>query len=254
MGETRKIDRVRWSSASYEPSGSLLKPLSFFRSIHLTQKPLIIALLALRNRFYAGMHPRRAVTKNKRFKISFYDLRYFGYTNTCAIHVVCMCAMYLACTPCQSLNMVSLSLRGFDETKKLEFRNSLDEPCTVTQLRKSTSQTDSFPGAEWGYLIPIQSHTPSACCKQWKLGRGGRLETRLAKYTELGLRLASFLPLPSLWSKGRTWLAWLQMNVVRILQHWVNFLLWFLNVFFTDISWLYHGNKCLQNETCKYSI
>ena len=182
-------------------------------------------------------------------------MRYFGYTNTCAIHVVCMCPMYLACTPCQSLNMVSLSLRGFDETKELQFRNSLDEPCTVTQLRKSTFPNWLVPRCRM--RLPC-SHTVShtlSMLQAMEAGKGrGRLETRLAKYTELGLRLASFLPLPSLWSKGRTWLAWLQMNVVRILQHWVNFLLWFLIVFFTDISWLYHGNKCLQNETCKYSI
>ena len=118
----------------------------------------------------------------------------------------------------------------------------------IPKLTRSQVQNEAtlFP-----YSLTHPQHAASN--GSWE-GGGGRLETRLAKYTELGLRLASFLPLPSLWSKGRTWLAWLRMNVVRILQHWVNFLLWLLIVFFTDISWLHHGNKCLQNETCKYSI
>ena len=75
-------------------------------------------------------------------KFLFYNLRYFGYTNTCAIHMVYTCAVYLACTPCQSLNMVSLSLSGFDEAKELQFRNSLDETCTVTSQGTAHSQMD----------------------------------------------------------------------------------------------------------------
>lgn len=35
-------------------------------------------------------------------------------------------------SPCQSLDMVSLSLGGSDEAKELQFRNSLDETCTTT--------------------------------------------------------------------------------------------------------------------------
>ena len=75
-------------------------------------------------------------------KFLYNNLRYFGYTNTCAIHVAYMCTICLACTPCQSLNMVSLSLSGFDKAKELQFRNSLDETCTATSQGTAHSQTD----------------------------------------------------------------------------------------------------------------
>ena len=66
-----------------------------------------------------------------------------------------MCAICLACTPCQSLNMVSLSLSGFDETKELQFRNSLDETCTATSQGTAHSQTDRTDS-----LIPGPSIQP----------------------------------------------------------------------------------------------
>ena len=64
---------------------------------------------------------------------------------TCGMHE----AVYLACTPCQSLNVVSLSLSGFDEPKELQFRNSLNETCTVISqgtVHSQTDRTDTQPG------------------------------------------------------------------------------------------------------------
>ena len=108
------------------------------------------------------------------------------YTCACGMHE----AVYLACTPCQSLNVVSLSLSGFDEAKELQFRNSLNETCTVTSqgtVHLQTDGTDTQPGPK------SQPLTPSAYCKQCE-----RLDTRLATYTELLTWFAiSFVPMVS---------------------------------------------------------